>query len=127
MHVRNTINAGLAVCLAGLAFAAPLAHSGVRPNDRAGMLGVGPQQVADTSDVISRYLASHPAPLRPDDRAGIRGPGLVEDAAMVAPTPSQTSWGGRVLAGTAVVGAILLALLAFAVSRRRGSGAALQS
>jgi SnoaL-like domain len=108
MHARNKIKLGLSVGLAGLALAVPLAHGGTRPNDRAGMLGVGPQQVADASDVVSRYLTRHPA---------------------AAPNPSKTSWRAGELAGTgAAAGAILLAVLAFAVGRRRRAAhAVLQS
>jgi hypothetical protein len=54
------------------ALAASGAQAGTRPNDRAGMLGVGAQRIApDTSDVVSRYLRSH-AP-RPNDPAGSLG------------------------------------------------------
>jgi hypothetical protein len=52
----------------------------VRPDDRAGIRGIGSTKVTvvnDTSDVMSRalnrWLAVHP---RPDDRAGIRGIGF---------------------------------------------------
>src|SRR5258705_13953248 len=81
MHARSTVTLGLAVGLAGVALAAPLAQAATRPDDRAGTLGVGAQQVADTSDVISRYLVSHPAALRPDDRAGALGVGSAAVAA----------------------------------------------
>ena len=54
------------------ALAASAAHAGTRPDDRAGMLGVGSQRIApDTSDVVSRYLRSHAT--RPNDRAGSLG------------------------------------------------------
>ena len=52
----------------------------VRPDDRAGVHGIGSTKltvVNDSSDVMSRalnrWLAAHP---RPDDRAGIRGIGF---------------------------------------------------
>lgn len=99
----------------GLALAAlggSAAQAGTRPDDRAGPLGIGTQQAAvDGSDVISRYLTSHPAVVRPDDRAGIRGVGNplavqqgssgvvlrppdVSDAAEAARAVSLTSSGG---------------------------------
>jgi hypothetical protein len=72
MRSLNNFIRWLTVCLALAAFAATAAHAGVRPNDRAGTLGVGSQSTAaDTSDVVSRYLRSHAT--RPNDRAGSLG------------------------------------------------------
>jgi hypothetical protein len=104
--------------------------SSVRPDDRGGIRGVGTHSVAaDTSDVVSRYLVSHPAAVRPDDRGGIRGVGT-GTAGVVTPAPDQSGsvWGAAELAAASTLGALALALLGFALIRhRRSAAAALQS
>jgi hypothetical protein len=67
-----------------------------RPDDRAGMLGVG-------------AVTAKPIATRPDDRAGIRGPGSVPTV-LVASSGDAFDWGD---AGIGAVGAFGLALLLF--------------
>jgi hypothetical protein len=49
-----------------------------RPDNRAGIRGIGSQSV-DMSDVFTRAVAGAHAvqSIRPDDRAGLRGPGMI--------------------------------------------------
>jgi hypothetical protein len=51
--------------------AQPIEQAATRPNDRAGVLGVGAQPIADSSVGVSRYLRSDA--IRPNDRAGSLG------------------------------------------------------
>jgi hypothetical protein len=81
MNIRNNLMRWLTFTVVLAAISATAAHAGTRPNDRAGMLGVGAQQIAgDSSDVGSRYLRSHA--IRPNDRAGSLGV-----ASQLAPSP----------------------------------------
>jgi len=128
----------LTVCLALAAFAATEATAGVRPNDRAATLGVGPQRIAaDTLDVVSRYLRSHAA--RPNDRAGLLGAvgvvapptdvferyaaehpygaGLVATSVVTTGGFRWSDYGAGV--GTGIVAVLLLAGALFATPTRR--------
>jgi hypothetical protein len=76
MKARNTIRRWLVVGLGLTALAAaPAGHAVNRPaDDRVDARVVGtPQVAADSSDIVSRYLISHPAAVRPsDDRVDAR-------------------------------------------------------
>jgi hypothetical protein len=100
----------------------------VRPDDRAGPLGIGGQTTAtDESDVISRYLKSHPSATRPDDRAGYRGVG---PTGVVTPAQDNSgiSWDVVGFAAGSSLGALAVMLAGMALLRRRRSAtAALQS
>jgi hypothetical protein len=82
------------------------------PNDRAGLLGVGGLSSVEVQAVI---------PVRPDDRGGIRGPG-----SEAAETPSVTTfsddgfqWGDAAFGAGAALSLGLLAAGAMAALRHR--------
>jgi hypothetical protein len=127
MKVRNTIRQWLVVGLGLTALAAAPAGQAVnRPaDDRVNARVVGTQQVAaDSSDLISRYLVSHPAALRPsDDRVDARVVGTGK-AGIATPAPDQgrsTFWGAAELAAASTLGALAVALAGFALIRHRRS------
>ncbi len=111
--------------LVGLAASALLAGAGLaaRPDDRAGMLGVGSINAQETASIVrpdDRATARGPDPLalevraqtavRPDDRAGTRGPG----PALVVPTTPGPSDDSRFDWSAAAIGAssaLMLVLL----------------
>jgi hypothetical protein len=133
MKARNMIRQWLVVGLGLTALAAAPAGQAVnRPSDdRVDARIVGtPQVAADSSDVISRYLISHPAAMRPsDDRVDARVVGTGE-AGIVTSAPDQggTFWGAAELAAASTLGALAIALAGFALIRhRRSATAALQS
>jgi hypothetical protein len=83
----------------------------LHPNDRTGMLGVGGVSSVETPV----------APVRPDDRAGIRGPGLVpaDSAAVTAISDDGFRWGDAAFGAGAAFGLVLLAAGATATIRYR--------
>src|SRR3954454_22468210 len=75
---------------------APLmASSGVRPDDRAGLRGVG--------DVVVSVS-------RPDDRAGVRGPGSVPAHSAVAATTNGFDWVDALVGGAGGIATALLVM-----------------
>ena len=116
------------------------AQAAERPDDRAGMIGVGAAQVVEAApDAFERAVlrrASTAPPdaferavlrqatvaVRPDDRAGARGPGAV------APTPSQSAnatepgfgWSNAVLGAAGILGVLLLGAVVTLMIRQRG-------
>jgi hypothetical protein len=98
MKAKRRFKRSLALGLAITALGAGTAQASVRPDDRAGQLGIGAQATPSASirpddragtlgvgtDVVSRYLHNHQTAVRPDDRAGIRGVGTQEVAAATA-------------------------------------------
>jgi hypothetical protein len=102
-----------------LLVAASASPSAVRPDDRAGVLGVGQAGLevqADQSDVISRYLISHASSIRPDDRAAWRGVGP-QPLVVAEPTATGMDWGD--LGWGVLIGAgAMLAVLAVGYAGR---------
>jgi hypothetical protein len=87
----------------------PTAHAGIRPDDRASRLGVGPVAVSRVASV------------RPDDRATSRGPGaLFTTPTLVTTSTSGFEWGAAAFGAAAALAATSLAAVA-AFSRRRPS------
>ena len=138
MSSLNDFIRWLTLSFAVAAFAAAAAQAGIRPNDRAGTLGVGSQRIAaDTSDVVSRYLRSHAT--RPNDRAGSLGTagvvaslpdvferyaaehpygaGLAETLVVTTGGFRWSDYGAGV--GTGIVAVLLLAGVLFATPTRR--------
>ena len=121
------------VSLVVAAFLAPAALAD-RPDDRAGLIGVGGASVAiatsarpdDSADLRGpgAFASTVQASVRPDDRAGARGPGL---APIVVASPSSSGFDWED-AGIGALGAFGLALVLFgamqAVSRQRRTHAA---
>jgi hypothetical protein len=129
MKARNTIRRWLVVGLGLTALAAaPAGQAANRPaDDRVDARVVGsPQVAADKSDMVSRYLISHPAAVRPsDDRVDLRVVGTGK-AGIVTPTPDQgrSFWGAAELAAAGTRGALAVALAGVALLRRRRSATA---
>ena len=86
---------------------ATAAKSSVRPDNRAGTLGVG-----------AAVSHSQPTAVRPDDRVGFRGIGTIS-ASQSAGSSSGTDWNSVLMAGGAVLGVLLIVAAAVAVSRRQ--------
>jgi hypothetical protein len=89
MNTRpHQVIAALTLALACSAVLIGSAQADRRPDNRAGIRGIGSQSV-DTSDVFTRAVArgqSGQAAVRPDDRAGMHGPGVIP-AASTATVP----------------------------------------
>jgi hypothetical protein len=83
---HHQIIATLALVLALSAVLVGSANAADRPDNRAGVLGIG-SQAADLSDVFTRAVARARAAqaVRPDDRAGPRGAGISPSAAVAIP------------------------------------------
>jgi hypothetical protein len=76
--------AALTLTLALSAVVIGSAQAADRPDNRAGIRGIGSQST-DASDVFTRAVArAHAAPVRPDDRAGLRGVGTPRTSTPVA-------------------------------------------
>jgi hypothetical protein len=110
----------------GLTVAALFAGAGLaaRPDDRAGMLGVGSINVQETASIVrpdDRATVRGPGALalevraqtavRPDDRAGTRGPG----PGLVVTTTSGPSDDSRFDWSAAAIGASSALMLAFLI------------
>jgi hypothetical protein len=118
----------VAACLAPAALAE-------RPDDRAGVIGVGGASVATVSAARpddsgaqrgpGAFASTEQTSVRPDDRAGVRGPGLAPTVFLTQTPSSGFDWGD---AGIGALGAFGLALLLFGtmqvVTRQRRSHAA---
>jgi hypothetical protein len=106
----------LVLVMAALSVPAALAE---RPDDRAGLLGVGGAAVAtpsalrpDDRDALrgpGAFVPDVVASVRPDDRAGVRGPGAAPTV-ILTQTPRGFDWED---AGIGALGAFGLALLLF--------------
>jgi hypothetical protein len=116
------------------------AQAAERPDDRAGMIGVGAAQVVEaTPDAFERAVLRHAstAPpdaferaiarqstvaLRPDDRAGARGPGAVAPtlSASADPTEPGFGWNDALLRAAGILGVLLLGAAATLTIRHRG-------
>jgi hypothetical protein len=107
-----------------------------RPDDRAGLIGVGlassaPVSLArpdDSGDLRGpgAFASTIETSVRPDDRAGVRGPGLAPTVVLTQTPSSGFDWGD---AGIGALGAFGLALLLFGTMQvvarqRRGHAAA---
>jgi hypothetical protein len=84
---------------------ATAAKSSVRPDNRAGALGIG-------------AAVSHSAAVRPDDRTGTRGIGTISVSQSTG-SSSATDWNTVLMAGGALLGVLLIVAAAVAVSRRQ--------
>jgi len=94
----------------------------VRPDDRAGVRGVG--QVTTVPDAVDRELvkleSTAPQAVHADDRAGVRGPGPVETPTLVTSHGDGFDWTDAGIGASAAV--LMSALLGLAaMSRRRAS------
>lgn len=137
----KTLAGIVSLAMTGAALAAGAGQAAERPDDRAGLLGVGGAQAVTVApdaferaagrlaatgalpDAFERAVAREAGVvLRPDDRAGARGPGLVP--VTLAVTPATSDAGGRwedVLVGAAgMLAAVLLAGAAALTIRHRG-------
>ncbi len=115
------------------------AQAAERPDDRAGMIGVGAAQVVEAApDAFERAVLRHAstAPpdaferavvrqatvaVRPDDRAGARGPGA--DAPTLSPSADRTEPGfgwSDALLGAGILGVLLLGAAVTLTIRHRG-------
>jgi hypothetical protein len=100
----------------------------VRPDDRAGTRGIGAVEASQPEivpDVVARLVATRVdgAPGRPDDRAGARGPGIVFPKAplgTVTVSADAFEWADATIGAAATLSVILLAgALALTVRQRR--------
>jgi hypothetical protein len=122
------------VSLVVVAFLAPAALA-ERPDDRAGLIGVGlaagapassarPDDSGDLRGPGAFASATTQTAVRPDDRTGVRGPGLAP-IVVARPSSSGFDWAD---AGIGALGAFGLALVLFGafqvVSQRRTHAAA---
>lgn len=121
----------LTLVVAALLAPAALAE---RPDDRAGLIGVGGAVAAssasdrpDDSAAVrgpGAFASTIETSVRPDDRVGVRGPGLAPTVVLTQTPSSGFDWGD---AGIGALGAFGLALLLFGtmqvVTRQRRSHA----
>ncbi len=116
------------------------AQAAERPDDRAGMIGVGAAQVVEAPpDAFERAVLRHAstAPpdaferavvrqatvaVRPDDRAVARGPGAVAPTLSPSadPTEPNLGWSDAFLGAAGILGVLLLGAAATLVIRHRG-------
>jgi hypothetical protein len=87
---------------------ATAAKSSLRPDDRAGALGIG-----NTAASQSQSTA-----VRPDDRVGTRGIGTISGNQATS-SSSSTDWSAVLMGGGALLGLLLIVAAAVAVSRRQ--------
>ena len=134
------ISTVLGVALASAAALATGAPAADRPNDRAGMLGVGATQVVVVPDAFERAVlrstelaapdaferavlrASNTGP-RPDDRAGARGPGampLTVASVTAARANDGFAWGDAFVGAAGVLSILLLGTATMLTIRHRG-------
>ena len=123
-RLAGSISAGMAVAamLAGGALAdrpddragmlgvggASVSEQTVHPNDRAGALGVGGALQAAVP--VNRAVLPDSALVRPDDRGGIRGPAMAAASSVATTTVSGDSfrWGDAAFGALAAFGFLLL-------------------
>ena len=116
------------------------AQAAERPDDRAGMIGVGAAQVVEAPpDAFERAVLRHAstAPpdaferavvrqatvaVRPDDRAVARGPGAVAPTLSPSadPTEPNLGWSDAFLGAAGILGVLLLGAAATLAIRHRG-------
>jgi hypothetical protein len=138
------MNRILTLCTTFAVVIGVLAPSGgfaaTRPDDRAGLIGVGAAQAAQAvPDVFDRAVARNSTAAgldavdravlrstvdnrRPDDRAEARGPGVFTT---VSPTAAATqndgfAWSDALLGASAMLGVLLLGAAGALVIRHRG-------
>lgn len=130
----------LMVVLSTAGVLVPIAQASERPNDRAGLLGVGNvaasiatpdaferavarHDASITPDALERALAIHVAstPPRPDDRAGALGPGEITPVISNRDVSASDGfqWSDASVGAGAMLGALLLAA-AVGLTVRRG-------
>ena len=134
--ILRSVGLGLAVALATAGGAA----AGDRPDDRAGMLGVGAAEVVAVPDAFERAAARHASTasvpdaferavireqastVRPDDRGGQRGPGAVPTVptSVAAEGDSGMAWGDAAFGAGAMLGLALLGMAIVGIRRRGG-------
>ena len=128
------------VALASAAVLATGASAADRPDDRAGMLGVGAAQVVVVPDAFERAVlrrtvfappdaferavlrVSNAGP-RPDDRAGARGPGAMPSTvASVAAARANDgfAWGDAFVGAAGALSILLLGTATMLTIRHRG-------
>ena len=117
--IRHHVVSSLLVVFAAAIFVGPAL--GTRPDDRAGMLGVGAvsaQQIDVVARPDDRGSARGPGSVRveatatrPDDRAGPRGPGLAGTGTSTTTSGADKSWFD---VGSAALGAGFVAFLGLA-------------
>ena len=128
---RTKISCAISLALVGAALAAGTAQA-ERPDDRAGMLGVGAASssvAAPTTvpDVVERAVArARSTVTRPDDRGAARGPGTISSPPLLTATgrtAGEVEWRDASLGAAAMLAAVLLAGgIAHALRDRRRVG-----
>jgi len=97
-----------------------VAVSPVRPDNRAGVLGVG--AVTMLEQATARSLGA--TAVRPDDRAGMHGPGAIIAAPLPGPTTSSAEssfqWNDAALGAGAMLGLLVLLGAVGLTIRHRG-------
>ena len=97
-----------------------VAVSPVRPDNRAGVLGVGAVTILEQAP--ARSLGA--TPVRPDDRAGMHGPSAIIAAPLPSPTTSSVEssfqWDDAALGAGAMLGLLLLLGAVGLTIRHRG-------
>jgi hypothetical protein len=100
-----------------------------RPDDRAGIHGVG--TTTTQSDYVDRQLANLVAKAKlvaqsyhVDDRAGIRGPGPIETPTVISVHSDGFDWTDAGIGASAALLAALMLVAATALMRRRSTGLA---
>ena len=105
----------------------------VRPDDRAGSRGVEPRVTAavvssDYREILRHIRAdevgSSTVSTRPDDKAGIHGPGIVQTPEVVTLNGDGFDWKDAGIGAGTALGAALVLMSAFLISKRRQSGLA---
>ena len=90
---RFTLCFALGLALAALGLSS--AQAGTRPGDRAGVRGIAQAALVDKSDVVSRYVATHPVGIDESDVVSrYLGSHQATDRLAAAPTSNPASSGG---------------------------------
>lgn len=114
---QQIIAATLTAALALSAVLVGSTQAADRPDNRAGVRGIGSQN-ADVSDVFTRAVARAHAleAVRPDNRAGLRGAGteLADSAPLATAASAGFQWAD---AGLGAAAALALVLVGLAVAR----------
>ena len=130
----------LGTALAGAVLLAGGAQAAERPDDRAGMIGVGAAQAVEAPpdaferaalrqastappDAFERAVARRATvATRPDDRAGARGPGTVSPTLSPSADPAEPNigWNEALLGAAGILVVLLLGAAATLTIRHRG-------
>ena len=132
---RILVAFGMAVAAAVLGGNAQAAE---RPDDRAGMIGLGAAQVVGAPDAFERavlrsvttaspdaferaLLRETEIAVRPDDRVGVRGPGAVGPPDVVSGGHEESGfgWSGALLGAAGLLGALIAGTTATLAIRHR--------